>query len=136
MISKFSRWFAVVALAACGAGAGAAGPELGGTTWKLMQLGPNGALDEAPASLSFSKDGKVTGNGGCNTFEGPYTVSGMVLKIGPLTVGKKVCGEAANKQEASLLKALEQAQTFQLGAANLSITTKMWNEPISFVHPQ
>ena len=136
MISRFSRLIAAAALSVCGAGAVAAGPELGGTTWRLMQLGPNGALDEAPATLSFSKDGKVTGNGGCNTFEGTYTVSGMVLKFGPLTAGKRVCGEAANKQEANLLKALEQTQTFQLGATQLSINTKMWNEPISFVHRQ
>jgi heat shock protein HslJ len=136
MAKRFSRLFAAVALTACGTGVVAGGPELGGTTWKLMQLGPNGAVDEAPATLSFSKDGKVTGNGGCNSFEGTYTVSGMVLKFGALTAGKKVCGEAANKQEASLLKALEQAQTYQLGATKLSINTKMWNEPISFVHPE
>jgi len=132
MISRFSRWSAVVALTLCGAGA-LAGPELGGTSWKLMQLGPNGALDEAPATLSFSKDGKVSGNGGCNSFQGPYTVSGMTLKIGPLASTMKACGDAADKQESSLLKALEQAQAFQIGATQLQINTKMWPEPISFV---
>jgi len=132
MISRFSRWFAVVALTLCGATA-VAGPELGGTSWKLMQLGPNGALDEAPATLSFSKDGKVSGNGGCNSFQGTYTVSGMALKIGPLASTMKACGDAADNQESSLLKALEQAQTFQIGATQLQIITKMWPEPISFV---
>jgi heat shock protein HslJ len=135
MIARFPKFFAVVVLTVCGAGASAAGAEvmLAGTNWQLLKLGPTGALDSAPATLSFSKDGKVSGNGGCNSFEGSYTVSGMTLTIDSLTAGKKMCGDDVNAQEASLLKALGESKTFFISATRLSINTAMWNEPLSFV---
>ena len=49
----------------------------------------------------------------------------MALKIGPLASTMKACGDAVDNQESTLLKALEQAQTFQIGATQLQINTKM-----------
>jgi heat shock protein HslJ len=129
--------FAAVTCALLGVGAAAAEHKgLDGTSWQLLQLGPNGALSENLPTLSFSADGKVSGSGGCNTFTGTVTTSGMVIKFGPLTATKKSCSDAVNKQEATYLKALKKAQTYEIRATSLLINTKAFNEPLSFVPPK
>ncbi len=128
---------ALLATALVGLSASAAEHKgLAGTNWQLLQLGPNGAMSENLPTLSFSADGKVSGSGGCNTFSGPVTISGMAIKFGPLAATKKACSEEANAQEAAYLKALEQAQTFEIRATSLLINTKAFNEPLSFVPPK
>ena len=128
---------ALLATALVGLGASAAEHKgLAGTNWQLLQLGPNGALSENLPTLSFSNDGKVSGSGGCNTFSGPVTISGMAIKFGPLAATKKACSEQVDAQEAAYLKALEQAQTFEIRATSLLINTKAFAEPLSFVPPK
>jgi len=125
---------ALIASAVVGLGATAAEHKgLAGTSWQLLQLGPNGALSENLPTLSFSKDGKVTGSGGCNTFTGTVTESGMAITFGALATTKMSCSEEVNAQEAAYLKALGQAQTFENRATSLLINTKAFNEPLSFV---
>ena len=125
-----------IALACISAGAGAAeGKEgmLAGTHWQLVQLGPNGALEGAQPTLTFAPGGKISGSGACNTFEGAVTISGTAITIGPLKTTKKSCSDAINKQEATYFKALGQASQYEIGINKLSITTKLWNEPLQFV---
>ena len=41
----------------------------GGTTWRVVAIGDRGALDEAPATLTFEKSGeRVAGSTGCNNY--------------------------------------------------------------------
>jgi heat shock protein HslJ len=127
---------ALAASALLGIGATAADKGLAGTSWQLLQLGPNGALSENLPTLTFSSDGKVSGSGGCNTFSGTATISGMEIKFGALAATKKACSEEVNQQETAYLKALEQAQTYEMRATSLLINTKAFNEPLSFVPPK
>ena len=124
---------AVLACAAIGSVNGAEHKGLAGTSWQLLQLGPNGALSENLPTLMFSSDGKVSGSGGCNTFTSSATETGMHIKFGAIAATKKACSEQVNAQEAAYFKALEQAQTFENRATSLLINTKAFNEPLSFV---
>jgi heat shock protein HslJ len=129
--------FAVLAAAVLSAGAAAAEHKgLAGTSWQLLQLGPNGALSENLPTLAFSTDGKVSGSGGCNTFTGTVTISGKTIKFGALAATKKACSDEVNAQEAAYFNALEQAHTFEMRATSLLINTKAFNEPLSFVPPK
>jgi heat shock protein HslJ len=119
-----------------GMGATAADKGLAGTSWQLLQLGPHGALSENLPTLAFSTDGKVSGSGGCNTYTGTVTMSGMKIKFDALAATKKTCSKEINAQEASYLKALEKAETFEMRATSLLINTKEFNEPLSFVPPK
>jgi heat shock protein HslJ len=126
----------LLALIACGAIGSAVAAEhkgLAGTSWQLLQLGPNGALSENLPTLTFSTDGKVSGSGGCNTFTSSATETGMHIKFGAIAATKKACSEQVNAQEAAYFKALEKAQTFENRATSLLINTKAFNEPLSFV---
>jgi heat shock protein HslJ len=118
-------------------GASAAEKGLDGTSWQLLGLGPNGALEGSQPTLTFGPDGKVSGSGGCNTYTGTVTTSGMAIKFSGLATGtKKSCTDEQNAQEATYLKALGQAQTFENRATSLRINTKAFNEPLSFVPPK
>jgi heat shock protein HslJ len=124
---------ALIACTAIGSATAAEHKGLAGTSWQLLQLGSTGALSENLPTLTFSTDGKVSGTGGCNTFTGSVTESGMNIKFGAIAATKKACSQEVNAQEAAYFKALEQAQTFENRATSLLINTKAFNEPLSFV---
>ncbi len=129
-----SRILLATVASACIGGAAIAAEHKGldGTSWKLLQLGQSGTIEGKEPTLSF-KDGKVSGSGGCNSFDGPVTTSGEVIEFGALTATKKSCGEQVDAQEAAYMKALKGAQTFENRATSLLINTKEFNEPLSFV---
>ena len=68
-------------------------------------------------TATFTAD-TVSGNSGCNTYTGPYTIDGTSLKIGPLASTMMACAsQAASDQEARFLTALQASTTFsQTGA--------------------
>lgn len=56
-------------------------PELGGTDWVLTEyLLPEGSITnpwpDTEITLRFDSGGRLTGSGGCNTYEARYTVEG------------------------------------------------------------
>jgi heat shock protein HslJ len=65
---------------------------------------------------------EVSGDGGCNTFGGPYTVNGTSIRIGPLNSTLRACADdALNTQEAQYLMALELAASFQVKGNRLDL---------------
>jgi heat shock protein HslJ len=64
----------------------------------------------------------VTGNTGCNTFNGPYQVAGDEITIGPLTSTRAACPtEELQQQETDFLAALSLATTFRVTANRLDL---------------
>jgi heat shock protein HslJ len=74
------------------------------------------ALADTQVTAVFSEDGKLTGNAGCNTYSGSYTVDGDKLDIGPVITTKKACAPDIMAQEAAYLRALEAATVFAIQA--------------------
>jgi heat shock protein HslJ len=69
--------------------------------------------------LSFDES-VVSGNGGCNSFNGGYTVNGSMLSIGPLATTRLLCGnEAMDQQEMAYLTALQSAASFTISEGQL-----------------
>jgi heat shock protein HslJ len=81
-------------------------PDLVGTEWVLGDL-PGQVLADVRPTISFSGDGTVTGNAGCNTFNATYTVTGDTIEIGPIMSTKMACEEPMATVEAAYLAALE-----------------------------
>jgi heat shock protein HslJ len=70
-------------------------------------------------TVSFN-DSTVSGNGGCNSFNGPYSANGSSLSIGPLASTRALCGdEAMDQQEAAYLVALQSAVSFTISDGQL-----------------
>jgi heat shock protein HslJ len=110
-----------LALAACGGAAATASPaassaissaplDLTGTNWLLIRyLSPDGALFTVPAAITpkaaFTAD-TMSGNAGCNTFNGGYTLTGQDLKLGPMASTMMACQEPIASVENAYLAAL------------------------------
>src|SRR5262245_33925765 len=102
-----------------GAGAGASAtapltnPDLVGTEWILGDL-PGQALEDVRPTISFSGDGTVEGNAGCNTFSGTYTVDGTNLTFGPLATTRMACEGAKGTVETAYLAAVQATTTYEI----------------------
>jgi heat shock protein HslJ len=107
---------ATALVAACGSNAPSAAPSstpgpdrLDGTAWTLVSIDDQSVAAPAPdavPTLAFA-EGMASGNAGCNTFTGSYTVDGPSLTFGPLASTKKACAPAVGDLETAYLAALQ-----------------------------
>jgi heat shock protein HslJ len=66
--------------------------------------------------------GTISGNTGCNSFNGPYRVDGDSIEIGPLASTLAACpNEELQQQEQAYLAALELATTFEITGNRLDL---------------
>lgn len=78
---------------------------------------------DAPLTVVFLADGMVGGSGGCNTYTGPYTVSGSSIAIGPLATTRAACPSAdATTQETQFLTALQAATAWAMDGTGVTLT--------------
>lgn len=112
-------WIAIM-LVACG---GIGGDPLNGTTWELYSIGSHAPISGSKTTLRFEA-GQVSGLGGCNQYGGEYQINGDTLSIDKLYATEMACMSPAGvmAQEQDLLKALGDAQRFELGEGQLQIT--------------
>jgi heat shock protein HslJ len=106
---------------------------LAGTKWRLEDLAGKGVVDRVQATLEFTSDSTVTGNGSCNRFRGPVTVSGSTISFGALAATKMFCGEAVTNQENEYLAALDAAERWKIEEPFLFIYAAARPEPLRFV---
>lgn len=75
--------------------------DLQGTSWKVTGVNTGNALESSALveklTLDFGTDGSVSGNDGCNTFTGTYTLNGADISFSELASTKKAC--ASDVQE-------------------------------------
>jgi heat shock protein HslJ len=93
-----------------------------GRRWKLADMQGIEAdtrAGSAPATARFH-DGRIEGFGGCNHFNGPYTLDGDRLTIGPLGTTMMACPPAATALETAVTRAL--AGTFRVDVRERSLT--------------
>lgn len=98
-----------------GPGAAGSAEPLAGSSWTLTELNgqPPVSGGTAPTLLFAADEPRVSGNTGCNLYNGPYTQSGDGLRMGPLVSTRRACvDEGANRQEAAFLQALESTTRF------------------------
>jgi putative lipoprotein len=86
---------------------------LADTGWLLTALYGGAPLPDAVPTLFFYADGRVSAFGGCNTFSGPYWVSGSSISIGPLAGTLLACVDDISRQEATYLNAIQSAVSFE-----------------------
>lgn len=74
--------------------------------WLLEDLGGRGVADMVQTTIEFDADGRVSGSGGCNRFNGSYAFENGWLTFGPVASTKKMCPEAMMDQEYQFHQAL------------------------------
>jgi heat shock protein HslJ len=117
-------------LAACTSKAPQAGSGTGlaGTSWVVTGYDDGSqnvsvVLAGTKLTADFGEDGTLTGNSGCNDYNGPYKVTGNQIGIGPLSSTRKACSDPAGimEQEAQYLAALENAEVFVVDGNTLEL---------------
>lgn len=121
------------AAAATLAAAAPAPVPLWGTAWRLENLAGAAVLDNAPATLEFSGEGRASGRGSCNRFNGVVTVEGGTIRFGGLAATRMACLEAVMRQEESYFAALRDADRYEVDGGTLRIYAANRPEPLSFV---
>jgi heat shock protein HslJ len=98
------------------AAGGGTGGTLEGTTWLLARYqSSSGAMADVPAGVETTavfKAGTVSGNGGCNTYAGPYTQSGASLTFGQLATTMMACPDPQMSVESAYYAALAKSATY------------------------
>ena len=106
--------------------AGAAGPatpgapgadELADTSWLLIDLGGSSDLLGTVVTLEVAGDGTLGGSSGCNTYSGPYAITGTDIAVGPLATTRMACPSPAGDIEATFLGALDAAGQWSIDDA-------------------
>jgi heat shock protein HslJ len=104
----------------------AAEVALPGTSWKVNNYnngkgGVTTLVEGSQLTLVFGDDGTVSGSAGVNTFNGPYTVDGDAIEIGPLATTKMAGDPELMEQEQAYLKALEASTQWNLTRGTLEL---------------
>lgn len=104
-------------------------PEINQTDWDLITLSGKPIASDLSIRLSFTQDGSVAGNAGCNNYNAAYTLSDHILSVGPIASTKKACPEMVMQQEAQFLAALEGQHYLQVNDDQLLLV----NEDLQFI---
>ncbi len=96
---------------------------LKGTRWTLTGLGGGAAAVAAPGHVTFGDDGRLGGNGGCNTFGGGYIArpDGAFL-AGTLFSTMMACEPARMAQERAVFDAFDAARGWRIEGAALTLS--------------
>lgn len=117
-----------LALASCTAGGISNTTNLVGSSWKLVSYGssnnPTAAVPDSTTSLIFAKDGKLTGNVGCNSFSGDYKANGSQVTFGQIVTTLMACSDPVMQQETAVLKVLSGTASFKVDSGKLVITSE------------
>lgn len=71
--------------------------------------------------VQFGSDGKVSGHAGCNRFFAHYQQHGLKLKIAETATTRKMCSEAAMKQETEWLALLKRVRSIEVTHLKLTL---------------
>ena len=117
--------FTVLTVAACVT----SGSALEENKWSLKSYGeqsnPEQVLEGTEVTVTFdSREGQVSGSGGCNTYFASYEVKGNNLSISDLAWTEMACISPVGvmEQEQEFLSLLGDAESFQVDDTSLTIT--------------
>jgi heat shock protein HslJ len=121
---------ALLLLPACGSDE-PAGPALEGTTWNLTSI-PSAEIPGDAVPSALFQDGKVSGNGGCNTYGGSYETSGEDLTFGPIASTMMACEPPQMELETAYLAALGQTASYAIDGEELALSDADGHELLRF----
>jgi heat shock protein HslJ len=103
--------------------------NLSGTSWEVIgynngKQAVTSVLSGSTIRLDFASDGTLSGNSGCNSYNGTFTVTGNQITIGPIASTRMACSQELMDQESLYLAALGTAATYQIKDTGLELRTK------------
>ena len=104
-----------------------------GTAWRLERLTGAAVKGGTQPTLEFPAEGRASGNGSCNRFNGIVSIQDGAIMFGGLATTRKDCPEAVMQQEEAYLSALRESVRFEADAEKLTIHSAGREEPLRFV---
>jgi heat shock protein HslJ len=106
---------------------------LANTNWQLSAMNVNQVpVPGSTITARFDAASGLSGNGGCNSYEGVYTVRGASLGIIGLSVLGMTCGDDLDQQEQLYLRVLQSAASFEISRNQLIIKDASGREVLRF----
>lgn len=136
MKKAFFAFPIALALAGCASGDNAAesmqtaANSLDGTSW--MMVIPKDSSCEVPPMIEFGSD-TVSGDMGCNRFEGSYEVRGNAITFKAVAATMKLCADPYMKLESRMQQLLANAATFEKTETALRFLGKDGKEILTLV---
>ena len=96
---------------------------LAGTRWSLTAMNVN-QVPLATITASFTANGNMSGDSGCNTYDTTYAVSGNSITIGVASGTGMLCDPDVMADEQAYLTAMPLAVTFEINNGILVISDK------------
>ncbi|MFI8522331.1 META domain-containing protein [Streptomyces sp. NPDC085481] len=99
-----------------------------GTAWTVDALlsgdtaGSLPAGSEGKAKLTFGKDGRLTGNLGCNQVTAPAKITDKTITLGVVATTRMICTGPQMELETKLYEALDGPLTYRLDHRTLTVT--------------
>ena len=90
-----------------------------GTHWWVEDIDGGGVIDRARTTVGFFEDGRAGGSGGCNRWNGSFTLEGDRISFGPAAVTRRMCVPALMDQEQKFLEALGRVQRVEIAPTGL-----------------
>jgi heat shock protein HslJ len=111
----------------------AAGTALWGTRWRLEDLGGAGVVDGVEATLEFPTQGRASGSGSCNRFNGGVKVDGGRIAFSGIAATRRACPEAVMNQESAYFAALGKVERYESDGTNLYLYVAETDVPLRFI---
>jgi heat shock protein HslJ len=113
------------------------------TPWRLQSFnnGKGGmATTVATQKITaiFTEDGRVSGNAGCNTYNGGYQIDGDSISIGPLASTEMYCNDPADVMETenAFLKNMSNAARYAIENGMLTLYDQEGKKLLVFLPAQ
>jgi heat shock protein HslJ len=95
---------------------------LAGTSWTVATINGGRVIANAPPTMEFSTDRRVSGTTGCNQYSGLFSIEGNRITVGAMASTQMLCASASTEQEAAFLNGLGGAVAWRInGAGDLEI---------------
>jgi heat shock protein HslJ/uncharacterized membrane protein len=104
-----------------------------GTAWRLERLNGAAVQRGTQPTLEFPIEGRASGNGSCNRFNGIVSIQDGAIMFGGVAATRKACPQAVMGQEEAYLSALRESVRFEADAESLTIHSAGREEPLRFV---
>jgi heat shock protein HslJ len=115
--------------------------DLANTHWQLSELGDIGAelpvVEGSTVTLDLGTNGEISGNAGCNSFGGTFTLDNSKLTVGEITSTLMACtDQLVMDQENQVLTALKNATGIELNGDELTILYNEGKSALRFLAAQ
>lgn len=113
---------ATMVVAACGSDSSSSSTPLEGTTWTLTSATDLGVDLGDVAVTAMFENNKISGNGGCNQYNGTAKVDGSSMTIGDdIASTMMACEGSKSEVEAAYLKLLPTVASFEVKGKTLTL---------------